>query len=115
MNIRMWFYRCSLINDPPGGEKSIEGVLGNILKALKTKGRPTEEEMFDCWEKAVGVEASRHSKPQTLKGGILTVNVDSSGWLYQLTTQKKGVLERLAGKLGSKKIKDVRFRIGDIK
>jgi predicted nucleic acid-binding Zn ribbon protein len=43
------------------------------------------------------------------------VDVDGSAWLYELTLRKKMILGKLAGKFGKKDLKNIRFRIGDIK
>jgi hypothetical protein len=40
--------------------------------------------------------------------------VDRSGWLYELATKKREILERLAARFGGKKLRDIRFRIGEI-
>jgi hypothetical protein len=41
--------------------------------------------------------------------------MDDSSWLYELTIQKKEILKKLSTELKSKKIKDITFRIGDLR
>jgi predicted nucleic acid-binding Zn ribbon protein len=93
---------------------SLEDLLKGAIRSLKKKARVTQEEMADIWKGAVGSAASSHTKPVALRKTGLSVNVDSSGWLYELTTQKKEILRKLDGKIKGKKIKEIRFRIGEI-
>lgn len=89
-------------------------VLKKIVENLGAQKGVTEEEIKDIWRDAAGEKAAKHSHPVSLKGAIITVNVDGSSWLYQLTTEKKEITRRLKERLGDKKIKDIRFRIGEL-
>lgn len=96
------------------GPSPLEKIVRDVLKKMGVK-RPGEEEVGDAWAKAVGDAAAKHSRPVSLRKSVLTVHVDGSGWLYELTTRKREILAGLAQDLtGRKKIKDVRLRIGDI-
>ena len=93
----------------------LEQVLKDVIKKLSKK-RPGEEEIGEAWTSAAGNAGARHSRPVTFKKGVLTVNVDGSAWLYELTTAKREIVKKLDADLkGKKKVKDIRFRIGDIK
>jgi predicted nucleic acid-binding Zn ribbon protein len=93
----------------------LEKVLKDVIKDLSGKERFGEEEIAGAWEAAVGAAAAKHSRPVSFKKATVTVNVDRSGWLYELTVQKKEILKKLEERLGAKKIKDIRLRIGEIK
>jgi predicted nucleic acid-binding Zn ribbon protein len=95
--------------------KSIENIVKDVIRSLSGKNRISEEEVGGAWEDTAGREAARHTKPVSVKKSVLTVNVDSSSWLYELTTKKRDLLKRLEGKLRGKKLKEIRFRIGGIK
>jgi predicted nucleic acid-binding Zn ribbon protein len=98
-----------------GGETGPLGdLVKKVIKGLGGKGRLTEEEMLSAWGDAVGPDAARHSRPVSLRRGCVFVNVDRSGWLYELATKKREILERLAARFGGKKLRDIRFRIGEI-
>jgi len=94
---------------------SIEDVVKGVIKDLTTRSGPSEEEVACLWKLAVGEAAAKHSKPVSLKKSLLTVNVDDSGWLYELSTQKKSIIKKLEDKFKGKKFKEIRFRIGEIK
>lgn len=96
-------------------KKPLEDLIKNVIKGMGGKTRLGEEEILKAWEGAAGVRASKHSRPKSFKGAVLIVNVDGSGWLYELTIGKKEILKQLGERLKGKKIKDIRFRIGEIK
>lgn len=85
------------------------GVLSGMKRELLT-----EEEMERRWRSAAGKKAARHSRPVSLKRGILRVNVSGSSWLYELTLKKKKIVGKLAGKMKGKAVKEIRFRIGEV-
>lgn len=94
------------------------GPLGDVLKKLVSKigkeGRQSEEEILRAWRGAAGKKAAGHTRPVALKRSVLAVNVDNSGWLYELTINKKKLLKKLETKFKGKKLKDIRFRIGEV-
>ena len=100
-------------------EKPREGPLGgivkNIISDIGPKGRLTEEEIIGAWKAVVGKRASCHARPTSLKKASLIVNVDGSSWLYELTLRKKEILKKLGDRLRDRKVKDIRFRIGELK
>ena len=96
-------------------ENPLEDVLKNIINGITKKGGLTEEDVDAGWANVVGEKAARHSKPRSLKGSRLIVNVDDSSWLYELTIQKKEILDKLGAELKSKKIKEITLRIGELK
>jgi len=96
-------------------QKSIENIVKDVIKELSGKGRVSEEEIRGAWEAAAGHRAAAHTKPVSIKKSILTVNIDNSGWLYELTIKKGKLLSKLDGKIRGKQLKGLRFRIGEIK
>jgi predicted nucleic acid-binding Zn ribbon protein len=95
--------------------KPLEGLVKSIISGFVGKGKLTEEEIRSAWSLVVGEKAARHSRPRALTDSRLIVHVDDSGWLYELTTRKKYILDNLSAKLKGKKLKDITLRIGDIK
>ncbi len=99
-----------------GKEKGpLEDLVKKLIEDMGRTERPTEEEIAGLWEDAVGKAASRHSRPVSFKMSNLVVVVAGSSRLYELTVKKKEIFEKLEGRLGSRKIKEIRFRIGEIK
>ena len=84
---------------------AIKKIVGKIIRDLK-KGRLTEEGMAEIWEGVVGGAAAGHTRPKSFRRGNLSVNVDDSSWLYELTLKKREMLGQLKEKFEGKKLKD---------
>jgi predicted nucleic acid-binding Zn ribbon protein len=96
-------------------QKSIGDLIKDVIKDLGKTSRLSEEDMMGAWKDAAGEAAARHTRPVSFRKSSLIVNVDGSSWLYELTLKKKEILKKLEGRLKGKKLKDIRFRIGDTK
>ena len=94
-------------------ESPLGRMITKIIESLGDKGKLGEEEIMSAWQNAVGKQAASHSRPVSFKRATLIVNVDGSSWLYELSTRKKETLKKLDKGLAGKKVKDIRFRIGD--
>ena len=111
----MSFCPCSS-GEPSGGagRGPLEGLIKKVIKKISGKGRLTEEEITRAWARAAGRRGAKHTRPVSFRKSMLTVNVDGSGWLYELTTKKRQILKKLEPGLAGKKVKEIRFRIGEI-
>lgn len=58
----------------------------------------------------LGPPITRHAEPVQFRAGVLTLSVDDSGWLTELTFLRPEILQRMAGLLGKPWVKDVRLR-----
>jgi predicted nucleic acid-binding Zn ribbon protein len=75
-----------------------------------------EAQIVRDWASIVGEAISRHCQPVSLNKGYLTVNVDSSPWLNELQRFSKGmILQKIQARVGERVIRDIRFRIGEVK
>jgi predicted nucleic acid-binding Zn ribbon protein len=88
----------------------VEAVLKNIASARKSKtGR-----IASGWEEIVGKRISKHTKPCSIRKSRLTVNVESSCWLYEICTlYKDEITSRVRQQAGDDAI-EVRFRVGKV-
>jgi predicted nucleic acid-binding Zn ribbon protein len=95
--------------------RQIGDVLEGLLKKLGLQKKLQEARMVQDWPRIVGDKIARHSRPVAMKRKVLYVNVDSSVWLAELNNFFKGkILDKVNEELGEKRIRDIRFRIGDI-
>ena len=94
--------------------EDIGAILKQVIKKLDTKTHGAKEEFTNAWKKSTAQEAVFHTRPVAIKRKILTIEVDSSTWLYMLSLKKKGALDNMKKILGSDRIKDIKFRIGEI-
>lgn len=99
----------------PKGAEHFSQLIGNVINILSGKERLGEEEIEGAWRRAAGEAAAKHSRPVSFKRKCLIVNVTSSSWLYELTVRKKEIMNALEAELRGGRVKELRFRIGDIK
>ena len=74
----------------------------------------TKEDIEGQWKTLVGPAAAKHTRPAALRKGMLTVFVDTSDWLQQMTLQKRKTLKQLKRSFGKDRILGIHFRIGEI-
>jgi hypothetical protein len=92
----------------------IDSVVKSIIGKLDKSSNPTSEDIDKIWKGIVGGKAFPHTKPASLRKKRLVINVDTSGWLYELTLRKKEFLAELKNRLGKDKIRELQFRIGEV-
>lgn len=98
-------------------EKELTQVHAALARALKRFGLDQEIGRYQFvlhWEKIVGPEIAKLTRPDSLKNGILVLRVPNSVWAQELSFSKDVIVERLREYLrGSEIVEDVRFRVGD--
>ncbi len=105
----------SQAKEKPNGAEHFSQLIGKVIEARSGKERLGEEGIEGAWRRAAGESAARQSRPVSFKKSVLIVNVASSSWLYELTMKKGDIVKALEAELRGKKVKELRFRIGDIK
>ncbi len=88
----------------PGPDPRDPALFGDVLQRLmKARGweKPkAEATVFGAWEKVVGEEIARHSKPIKLDDGVLTVEAESTAWATQLRMLAASLLRNIASQVG---------------
>lgn len=93
----------------------LKDSLDNLLRKWETTHIKRGTAVKDAWWGCVGEQAKKKAKPVSLKKGVLTVIVEDSTWLYNLTLEKRRMMQKFNEKYtGRKKITDIRFRIGSL-
>ncbi len=97
----------------PGSAARIDGIIKTVLKKIDSPSKKKGEAIEKIWGEIAGAGASGHSKPVSLRKKKLTVHVDDSGWLYELSLRKKELLHKLQSVLGDDVVTELRLRIGE--
>ncbi len=101
---------CEQPADLRRNEKMAGQVVGRILKKAGLGDRLVEEEMVREWAGIVGEFLARHSRPVSLKSGVLQVAVLQASVRYDLERNcKKDIAQKLAARFGRGVVRDVRF------
>ncbi|HBH02787.1 MAG TPA: hypothetical protein DDZ42_12845 [Candidatus Rokubacteria bacterium] len=87
-------------------------AVGDLLVAAvpELADRLAAERIRRAWAAIVGPETARRSRPRGLVNGCLTVTVDNSPWLHELTLRREDLLARLAER--SDAVRALRLELG---
>ena len=93
----------------------IKDVVKGIIKNWGEESTKfNQDQILKIWRNAAGRRLAKHSRPTVFKSSRLVVNVDSSGWLYELTLHKGEILKKLKKKFREKPLEELQFRIGEV-
>ena len=70
------------------------------------------DELTAIWREVAGDKLANQSRCGNLKGGVLAILVASSTVMHELTFQKAKFIRQINRRLGGKKVKDLRCRVG---
>jgi hypothetical protein len=94
--------------------ETIKDVVLHVIEDLETKKLHPEIDQPQAWLKKVLTKRElSHIKFNYFRKGVLGLWVDSSSWLYGLNLKKEDLLGKLRANSGA--IKDIHFRIGEVK
>ena len=91
----------------------IGDVLKQVFSEIEKRQDVSEDEISGVWKDLVGETGFKHSKPERLQKKVLTVRVDNSAWLQDLTLRKHPLLKGLKRTLGKDRISEIHFKIGE--
>jgi hypothetical protein len=95
----------------------VERLAVTLEKVLSRRGlgrKLQEYRLFSRWERAVGTMIARHTQPSAIRGKKLTVIVDSSAWMQQLSLLRPEILAKVNQCLGEEAVDAVVLRIGEL-
>ncbi len=92
---------------------SIKDIIPQVLEKISHKKPQEQIEIQRIWQNLVDKKAIGHTAISGLKDGRLTVSVDSSAWLFQMSVMKRRLLKGLQELEPS--IQQISFRIGKVK
>jgi predicted nucleic acid-binding Zn ribbon protein len=94
-------------------ERKVSDVIGAVMKELGLEGRLREEEVKRSWQEIVGEFVARHSSPQKMADGVLTVRVLQPTLRFELErVWKRDIVAKLKARFGARTVRDVKFLIG---
>jgi hypothetical protein len=94
--------------------EQIKETIKNVLGALEARQKPDPQEKLKVLlKRLLTKKEARHIQFHYFKKGVLHIKVDSSTWLYHVNLRKEGLLAKI--RKGFNAVKDIRFRIGEVK
>ncbi len=89
----------------------IGASLDKVARRLGTSSANALHGLFERWEELVGPGIAGHSKPVSLRAGVLLVEVDSNAWATQLRYMTTELVERCCAELGGGAVKKIELRV----
>jgi predicted nucleic acid-binding Zn ribbon protein len=87
----------------------------DALDAIRREYRMAEPSELDAlsagWGALVGDALARHSRPQSLRSGVLVVLADAAAWAGQLRYLDRVLVERIAAELPAVTVREVRVAV----
>ena len=103
----------SLYPDPPAADPATIGdVVSDIIRQFDGACESWLTELAMAWGKVVGDPVAQHTRLGTFESACLTVYVDSSVWLNELSRFGTGqMMDNLRQHLGDDRIQKIRLRL----
>ncbi|MDH4161560.1 MAG: DUF721 domain-containing protein [Nitrospirota bacterium] len=98
--------------------RKIELVSRTIEKLLAARGwssRLKEYRVLGIWDRCVGASIAAHAQPVMIRGKKLTVIVDSSAWMQQISLLRPEIMEKLNRSLGEEAVESIALKLGEMK
>ena len=95
------------------GPEALGDILQRVMRDVRPPGRKRRDRMLETWVRVAGPELAEETRPATLRGGVLTVEVRSTALLHELEGFRKDeLLDRLLSEDPSGRVTGLRFRLG---
>jgi hypothetical protein len=95
------------------GERSAAVLVAQVVRDLKLDQRRSDAEVLKAWGVLVSPTVAAHTRPMSIRSGVLTVAVDSSAWLSEIVHFRQAeILTALQGAFGAEAVRQILYRSG---
>jgi predicted nucleic acid-binding Zn ribbon protein len=92
--------------------RTLSEIIPSAMAQIGLAQRFRESVLQDHWREVMGEFVAAHTRPAGIGRNVLTVEVDHSGWLHEMTLfHKKAMLHNLHKRFADLGIKDIKFRL----
>lgn len=98
----------------PRAEREATPLTASLADEVRRLGGPDPgltTVVFAHWAELVGAAVAAHSRPVSLRAGVLVVAVDQPAWATQLTFLAAQVLARISEVSGSSEVTELIVRV----
>ncbi|MFO0775183.1 MAG: DUF721 domain-containing protein [Nitrospiraceae bacterium] len=96
------------------GFDSFSSILEAVAQRLGLSSKLVEQRIALDWVEIVGEQIAAHTRPEAIRNRRLSVLVDHSVWMQQLSFLKPDLLRLIRVHTGDETVQDLGFRIGDL-
>jgi predicted nucleic acid-binding Zn ribbon protein len=94
------------------GEAALGPLLDSVLADLDLGSRLREQLALKAWPEIAGEVVRAHTRPETVRDGVLIVATDTPAWAQELQMRRVQLLEQLSARIGGGVVRDIHFRSG---
>lgn len=92
--------------------RQLSEIVPSAMAKIGLAQRFRESALQDQWREVMGEFVAAHTRPAGLQRNILTVEVDHSAWLHEMTLfHKQAMLQNLRKKFPDLGIKELKLRL----
>ncbi len=91
--------------------RSLHTVIPDVLKEFGLEKKARSYSVITGWSQVVGPKIAEVARADKLDKGILTVQVKSPVWRYELSMQKAAILEKIATQFGPGLVRDIIWKL----
>ncbi len=100
-----------LPGQPGPGPRRVAESLDRLATSLGVPSAGVLTTLFSAWPELVGDAVAAHSRPRSLRDGVLVVAVDEPAWATQLRWLESDLLVRLGEVLGEGVVQSIDVRV----
>lgn len=98
--------------DPGDAEpRRVSESLDRITRRLGGPASSVFASLFAGWEELVGPDIAAHSRPVSLRRGVLVLMVDHPAWATQLRFMTSELLVRICEAVGTSDVAEIQVRV----
>ncbi len=97
-----------------GEFEHISDILRNLIDSLVSGPRADLISIEQVWNGVLGEETAMNTSPESLKQGLLVVNVSAPAWIQHLRFLKQNIIDDINRAVGKTLVKDIKFKVGAI-
>lgn len=94
-----------------GAPTGIGDVLAGLQKTTKLGIQLEQAKIWEHWETLAGPKLCQHGKPNSIRDGRLTVDVDTSVAMHRFTYRKYAIMRRINLMARKELVTDIFFRL----
>lgn len=91
----------------------IKDIIQNVIQGLSGKKESEQQKLSSLWDRIASGKNRQHTSISGYRDHVLTINVDSSAWLYQMNIMKGQLLAEIRKE--DPDVEKISFRIGKVK
>ncbi len=89
----------------------VGALLGGVLKGLGLEGKLEEGKLREQWPRIVGEAIARRSRPRTVRGTTLIIDVENNVWMNEIRFHQSEIIRKIREEIPKLKIEDIRLKL----